>query len=276
MKHLFRLEERNAVEDKFGDDLLFEAMSVPCRSLMSGARTFALHPSELFYHVLFTIDDIKSKSIEKATVHCDKALWDDLLEHLRDRVGDEYYMEAQQATGMIMYVAALTLIWSGNPIYTSISGVLIKRVEEHIPDFSDTLYQKFTEGFSTPDGNELRQSINDYLESGKEISIVIEELLDNIPNTDFGQQHEEKTTLVKIAPRRITSVIVVLEAMYKAGWFVDANGKPLSNRDEAIAHILKVAFGEKNANVTQLLNSVKNRNKGKDKNGILSELINQE
>lgn len=275
MKHLFRPEERNAIEDKFGDDLLFEAMRTPCLSLLNASKTFALHPCELFYHVLFTIDEIKSRTIAEATMRCDKALWDDLLNHLRERVGEEYPTEARQATGMIMYATAMTLIWSGNPIYTSISGVLIKRVKEQLPDFSLTLYQKFVDGFNVAEKDKLCQSINDYLKSNREISTEIDRVLDFVPEEDTIFLHEDSQTAVNIAPRKKTAVIVVLEAMYKAEWFVDANGNPLSNRNDTILRILKAAFGERKANIDQLLSSLKNKNKGRNREDIFDELINQ-
>jgi hypothetical protein len=70
-------------------------------------------------------------------------------------------------------------------------------------------------------------------------------------------------------------VLVVLEAMYKAGWLVDADKKPLTNRDEALKQIMKNAFGKDNTNVSQLLGSVKNRNKAKGKQSIFDELLEQ-
>lgn len=279
MKHLFRPEERNAVEDRYGDNPLFEAMRTPCLSLMNQAKPsnepkpFALHPCELFYHVLYTIDDIKSKPIAKATTQCDRALWDDLLSHMRDRVGDECFTEAQEAAGMIMYVTALIFFWSDSSIYTSMSGALIKRVSEHLPGFSLTLYRKFAiEGFNNVDKDKLCQSINDYLTSNRSISAEIEDLLDAVTKEDSVLLHEDNQTAVNIATRKKTSVVVVLEAMYKAGWLVDANGKRLTNRNKTIAHILETAFGERGINIDQLLSSVKNRSKEKGIDAILNEL----
>lgn len=70
-------------------------------------------------------------------------------------------------------------------------------------------------------------------------------------------------------------MLVVLEAMYKAGWIVGENGKKLTNRDNALKHIMKTAFGKDNSNVKQLLSSVKNRNKAKSKQSIFDELLEQ-
>ena len=181
MKYLFRKEEREAVEDKFCDELVFEAMRVPCQAMMNEAKTFAMHPSELFYHVLFTIDDIRSRTLVAAQRYCDKALWDDILSDIRDKAEYRDQEEVSRVVGMILYGTAMVLIWSGKPAYTSISGVLMKQVEAHVPDYADKMSKRFNDGFSIPDATALRQSITDYLESERQISAEIEEVMDEIP-----------------------------------------------------------------------------------------------
>ena len=62
MKYLFRKELRDAVEDKYGEFRVYEALRIPCIAQMNESEEFALHPSDLFYHTLFTIDEIKQWS----------------------------------------------------------------------------------------------------------------------------------------------------------------------------------------------------------------------
>lgn len=275
MKYLFRKEEREAVEDKFCDELMFEAMRVPCQALTNEAKTFAMHPSELFYHVLFTIDDIRSRTLVAAQRYCDKALWDDILSDIRDKAEYCDQEEVSRVVGMILYGTAMVLIWSGKPAYTSISGVLMKQVEAHVPDYADKMSKRFNDGFSIPDATALRQSITDYLESERQISAEIEEVMDEIPLASVKAPTISEPVTIGLAKGKETSVLVVLEAMYKAGWLVDADKKPLTNRDEALKQIMKNAFGKDNTNVSQLLGSVKNRNKAKGKQSIFDELLEQ-
>lgn len=275
MKYLFRKEEREAVEDKFCDELVFEAMRVPCQAMMNEAKTFAMHPSELFYHVLFTIDDIRSRTLVAAQRYCDKALWDDILSDIRDKAEYCDQEEVSRVVGMILYGTAMVLIWSGKPAYTSISGVLMKQVEAHVPDYADKMSKRFNDGFSIPDATALRQSITDYLESERQISAEIEEVMDEIPLASVKAPTISELVTIGLAKGKETSVLVVLEAMYKAGWLVDADKKPLTNRDEALKQIMKNAFGKDNTNVSQLLGSVKNRNKAKGKQSIFDELLEQ-
>ena len=275
MKYLFRKEEREVVEDKFCDELVFEAMRVPCQAMMNEAKTFAMYPSELFYHVLFTIDDIRSRTLVAAQRYCDKALWDDILSDIRDKAEDCDQEEVNRVVGMILYGPAMVLIWSGQPAYTTIVGVLMKQVEAHVPDYTDKMSKRFNDGFSIPDDKALRQSIADYLDSERQLSAEIEDVMDAIPLASVKAPTISEPVTIGLAKGKETSVLVVLEAMYKAGWLVDSNKQPLTNRDEALKQIMKNAFGKDNTNVSQLLGSVKNRNKAKGKQSIFDELLEQ-
>lgn len=275
MKHLFRKEEREAVEDKFRDELIYEVLQVPCQALMNEAQTLALHPSELFYHVLFTIDDIRSRSIVEAQRYCDKAMWDDILSDIRDKADDCNLEEICRVVGLIIYGTAMLLIWSDKLEYTSIIGSLMRQLEEHVPNYTNIMSKKYNDGFSIPDANALRQSISNYLGSERQISTEIGVIMDLIPQTSYNKPGTEDQSTIYLAKGKETSVLVVLEAMYKAGWLVDANNNPLTNRDDALKLIMKNAFGKENTNVSQLLGAMKNRNKSKNKNSIFNELLEQ-
>jgi len=275
MRYLFRKEEREAVEDKFGDELVFEAMRVPSQAMMNEAHTIALHPSELFYHVMYTIDDIRLRKLVAAQRYCDKALWDDVLSNIRDKAEDCEQDEVNHVAGMILYGTAMVLIWSGQPTYSSIAGALMKQVEMHVPDYTDKMSKRFNDGFSIPYAKALRQSIAHYLDSERQMSDEIGQVMDAITMASAQPAIDDEAATIGIAKGKESSVLVVLEAMYKAGWLVDANNKPLTNRDEALKQIMKAAFGKENTNVCQLLASVRNRNKAKGKKSIFDELLEQ-
>ena len=274
MRHLFRKEVKEAVEDKYGDELVYEALRVPSQWMMTEARTFALWPCELYYHVLFTIDDIRSRNILEAQRYCDKALWDDIMSDIIDKVEECDVAEVNNAVGMIFYGTAMMLIWSGKTEYTSIAGVLMEQVEMYL-DGPYMICEKFKDGFSIPDATALRRSIAEYLDSDRELSAEIDELIVKTPYPSERQWQTEMPAKVRVAGEKESSVLVVLEAMYKAGWLVDENGKKLTNRDNALKHIMKTAFGKDNSNVRQLISSVKNRNKAKSKQSIFDELLEQ-
>ena len=269
MKYLFRKEEIIAVEDKFGDDLLFEALSTPCKAIKNEARTFALQPGELYYNVLFNIDDMKTKGILEYQRYCNKALWDDMLSDFLDKADDVDREEVERSVGIVMFATATVLIRSGLPKYTSIASVLIRRTEEHLPDFCDILQRKFESGFSIIDKVAIQKSIADYLESERNISAEIEQTWDELvysstPSAQHDDIDEYDVPQLKIASGKKTSMIIVLEAMYKAGWIVDANGRALTNRDEAINYIMDKVFGEPVNNIAQLVNAAKDPTRNKD------------
>ena len=238
MRHLFRREEREAVEDKFGDEPVYEAMCVPSQALMNEAQTIALHPSELFYHVMFTVDDIKSRTLEAAQRYCAKALWNDILSDIRDKADDCDQEEIKHVVGLILYGTAMILIWSGKAKYTSIASVLMRQVEANVPDYTDRMSRKFNDGFSLPDATALRQSIAVYIDSERQMSAEIEDTLDEVPEAEAKVPMAHETSTIGIAHGKETSVLVVLEAMYKAGWLVDADKKRLTNRDETLARTI--------------------------------------
>ena len=186
MKYLFRKAERNAVEDKFGNSILFEALRMPCTALMNEAASFALHPSDLFYHVMFTIDEMKSRGVVESKRYFEKALWDDLLSNFREHAGDEHLEEEKRAVSEVMYAVSFVLLWSGKSAYTSLAGMLMRQVEIHMSGYADSVEKKFKDGFTMARGTTLRDDIVEYLDSEMQISLQIEQLLDELPSS--GQE----------------------------------------------------------------------------------------
>lgn len=78
---------------------------------------------------------------------------------------------------------------------------------------------------------------------------------------------------VRIADKKKTSVLVVLNAMYKAGWFEAEDGGELRNRDAALNEILRNAFGvDRPTAISQTINP-SNNIKGNEKNVRLMERL---
>jgi hypothetical protein len=131
------------------------------------------------------------------------------------------------------------------------------------------LQRKFESGFSIIDKVAIQKSIADYLESERNISAEIEQTWDELvysstPSVQHDVIDEYDVPQLKIANGKKTSMIIVLEAMYKAGWIVDANGRALTNRDEAINYIMDKVFGEPVNNIAQLVNAAKDLTRNKD------------
>lgn len=62
-----------------------------------------------------------------------------------------------------------------------------------------------------------------------------------------------------IASGKQTSVLVVLDAMYRAGWIKRADGSDYGSRDEMVGHLMSILYNKESANIKQLLNAAANR-----------------
>lgn len=62
-----------------------------------------------------------------------------------------------------------------------------------------------------------------------------------------------------IASGKQTSVLVVLDAMYRAGWIKRADGSDYGSRDEMVRHLMSILYNKESANIKQLLNAAANR-----------------
>lgn len=91
---------------------------------------------------------------------------------------------------------------------------------------------------------------------------------------DEMKMNMRQSSSLKIAKDKRTSIVMVLNAMYKANWIVGKDGERLSNRDKALNEILQNAFGvEGDANISQLLSAPKMRG-GKQGTEYIEELRN--
>lgn len=90
-------------------------------------------------------------------------------------------------------------------------------------------------------------------------------MLDGISGGEESQSHTSvECSHIRIAERKKTSVLVVLNAMYKAGWFVDEKGEELKNRDNALNEILRYAFNDSCKGIAQLLTPSENTKTNKN------------
>lgn len=92
-----------------------------------------------------------------------------------------------------------------------------------------------------------------------------------------GESSAVETSHVRIAPRKKTSVLVALNAMFKAGWFVAEDGTELTNRDFALNDILRHAFGiDKDTAISQTVNPSNNINAGEKNQRLLRLLLDED
>ena len=278
---LFRSDEREAVENSFGHEPLYSLLAGTTRRIMNGAETLVLHPAELFYQAFYIIDTLHGLPPREQVAWCGVELWDELYDYLRhEKQVDAPQGELQLAIATIMQAAYELLVRSADRRYLSAAAALKRAlVKESGDSLSDLLDSEFHKGFKRLDVEEQAQLISPYLQGGRYYSDEIADLLDAMPPVAAGQEavpaagQEALTSHVRIAPRKKSAVMRVLNAIYKAGWLVDEEGKRLTNRNTALRQILRSAFGIDCNHIDQLLNPSNNPDNAAKAKEELQELI---
>lgn len=278
---LFRSDEREAVENSFGHEPLYSLLAGTTRRIMNGAETLVLHPAELFYQAFYIIDTLHGLPPREQVAWCGVELWDELYDYLRhEKQVAAPQGELQLAIATIMQAAYELLVRSADRRYLSAAAALKRAlVKESGDSLSDLLDSEFHKGFKRLDVDEQAQLISPYLQGGRYYSDEIADLLDAMPSVAAGPEavpaagQEALTSHVRIAPRKKSAVMRVLNAIYKAGWLVDEEGKRLTNRNTALRQILRSAFGIDCNHIDQLLNPSNNPDNAAKAKEELQELI---
>ena len=256
-KSIFSKEERLAVEDKFRDNIIYKSLRSTSLRLMNGAKAFRLSPEELFYLVCYEIDCIREKAHDEMVGYCRNDVWAELYAyfHYEKDIEDADKDIDLACVSILRAVGELLFRSTRNEFFDAASALLLT-VQHHISnDFNRTLDVEFRMGFESIDSDKFATAISDYLQGEAYCSDEINKLLDSLEIEETAEPGIVRSTSdIRIAKGKKTSVLVVLNAMYKAGWFTDPDGEKLTNRDKTLNEILKHAFNDDCKNIPQLLN----------------------
>lgn len=252
----FKKDVRRALEEKLADDSMFRSIRGTCLRVMNDAKEIKLHPTELYYLAFCVIDRMKGQSTSQAEFYSKDEAWYEYDEVLRDIYGGDSDQERHSALALIIQTCAEWLLRSRDMSKLGIVSNLKLQIAYHISEeFSRRLDEEFRRGFCCVDEEEFAGLVYDYLQGERLISEEIDSLLDSMDGDAGMENPSVAPSSIRIAPRKKTSVLTVLNAMYKAGWFTDVDGSPLKNRDEALNDILRNAFGtDKDTAISQTLN----------------------
>lgn len=251
---LFRPKERLCIEEKYCNNRAYEFLEAFCeRALGDEEGEVILYPPELFYMSFYILDKLKCKRKELKRPYCKNRMWDELLFYLKENTSLKerdrkrvVTLVVQGALSLLVHGLAEDGVW-----HTLINLVDSKGVFRH-----KTWEAAKTAAYSI-NGKELENYIMEYMESDELITDEIDYILDDLQAHEPLEPKSEapfEYSSVRIAPGKKTSVLVVLNAMFKAGWFVDENDRPLPNRDDALNDILRYAFAmEKKTAISQTI-----------------------
>lgn len=237
MQHLFCKEECMVIEDKYGHHIVYRAFRSPCLTIANESSTFSLHPSDLFYQCLYTIDELKGMSFNDSKSYCEYQLREILHAHFQEKVENIDAKELQMAISVVMQAVAEWLVRCESR-YLVLVGILKEQMDEKVSTKLDILFRR---GFKCVDEEKTIDFMNRYMGSNEWISDEIHALLDTM---DVETKDEEKCTL-RIANDKKRSVVVALKAILESGWVEDVNGGRPKNIEKAVNEILRLAFGEK-------------------------------
>lgn len=297
---LFQEEERAAVENRFQGSLLYDVLAGTCRRIMNKnedcakseqtVHFFKLHPTELFYQSFFLIDVLRRQNINQQKSYCNYDVWEELKDYIReDKQIEATVQNINLVICTILRATAELMIRSLNDNLLTVASDLLRLISSHIDSKMNLcIIKEFNKGFQFCDTEELAHTISDYWKGKRNVSEEIEKLIEQqatgsvAEETPHAKQYVNlqgcpaSKPSIRIAKRKKTSAIVVLNAMYQAGWFVDEEGNQLTSRDKAINEILKNAFGEeKDTAISQTLKPSNCTNSNKNQN-LLRDLLDKD
>lgn len=300
-KKLFSPEQRKAVEDRFGDDLLYRALKDTSLGIIRQTmKDFCLAPSEFFSLKFYAIDTLRRiDDFRLREVFCSHDLWYELQTYLLDNQEVEYAADVDACCAAICWMSAELLKLAGTP--SSATDCLELQDSANRAELlrGFDFCTEFNLIFERADKNQLVKYMKNYLSGDVFYSDEIYKMLSALPSdassaslafapigfaSPFASSSEPvvsdssslQVSNIRIAKRKKSAVLVVFNAMFKAGFFVDENGKPLTNRDEALNKLMHFAFCEEpTKGICQLLNPSNNCNAAEKNRKLLNQLLDE-
>lgn len=271
MRNRLRRSQREAIRSRYAQHPVYLAFRNPATELCGETR-FRLSAEELFLWCMAELDELKRAP--KAYAQRARVFVSDLRNDLRDIAGEDVPdADVAKVACEIGYVLTMLLTAHGSTAYARI--VLDLTVQ--IPAEETTrLHRAFMPELWRRDDEEgLHKYMQEYMDGDECLSDEIENMLSAQKETEASVAPVvslPKSSL-RIAEGKQTSVLVVLDTMYKAGWFAKADGSRVTNRDKTLNEILQFAFNQEgSANISQLLSSPNNRY-GKAPSEYVKELL---
>lgn len=308
-KKLFSPEQRKAVEDRFGDDLLYRALKDTSLGIIRQTmKDFCLAPSEFFCLMFYAIDTLRRMdNFRLRGVFCSHDLWYELQTYLLDNHEVEYAADVDACCAAICWMSAELLKLAGTP-YSATDCLELQdsaNRAELLRGFD--FCTEFNLIFERADKDQLVKYMKDYLSGDVFYSDEIFKMLSALPSDAASASFafapigfasplasSASSTLapssesvvsgassllvsnIRIAKRKKSAVLVIFNAMFKAGFFVDENGKPLTNRDDALNKLMHFAFCEEpTKGICQLLNPSNNCNAAEKNRKLLNQLLDE-
>lgn len=109
---IWSLEESAIIESNYKNNVLFKAIKDCALEWTSKSQAFSLSPSELFYHVIYNLDNIRCKKDKGERLNYCSRLWNEMYEYITNNVNidiDNYKEDINNATNLVVVTTAICL-----------------------------------------------------------------------------------------------------------------------------------------------------------------------
>ena len=271
MLRLLRREEKNHLRSQLlENNLIFKAFQAPVREYeIKHTKGYHMSPEEVFWSIVIKLDYIKEH--QEDAMQDIRSLWNDVYMDYHDLSSDDNDETVSLFASLTVFALQVCLLRIDVPLYRQMALNLASQLALHNQPTKD-MEASVLNNIAHIGEDKFTGAITDYMASEDEwLSDEIEEELGTLSESvPLGVIHGKSSGEVQqtkpsysIANKKRTSVIIILEAMYKAGWIEKTDGSKVTNRDKMISELLEHAFGISNVAITQILQAAKDSSKNK-------------
>ena len=271
MLRLLRREEKNHLRSQLLDNnLIFKAFQAPVREYeIKHTKGYHMSPEEVFWSIVIKLDYIKEH--QEDAMQDIRSLWNDVYMDYHDLSSDDNDEAVSLFASLTVFALQVCLLRIDVPLYRQMALNLASQLALHNQPTKD-MEASVLNNIAHIGEDKFTGAITDYMASedewlSDEIEEELETLSESVPlgvihGRSSGEVQQTKPSY-SIANKKRTSVIIILEAMYKAGWIEKTDGSKVTNRDKMISELLEHAFGISNVAITQILQAAKDSSKNK-------------
>ncbi len=180
--HLWAENEIQEVGYKYQDNLLLQSLR-PIALKISPLTQVSLSPEVLFYHTLFSLDDLKGNQSFK----CD-TLWDELNDYLSQRCDAEKDDIENMASSVALTVAYVLSVLDPLKYYSEITALIYSLKGTKAVEMSQRLRVLENEDKN----QDLKQWLSEYMNKDSYLSEEIEDLVNRIREQRVEEEQKQK------------------------------------------------------------------------------------
>jgi hypothetical protein len=245
MRQRFLRQEKEAIRATYKQNVVYRAVRDTCTQFERLTPNLKLAHEEVFVECYTILDRMKEEPSD-ATRYVG-TLWDILYNDIRDldnRVPED---ELQTAVTVILFMTDLLITESTSSFYRDLGNGIMEQIANNNSDADRVLnlINPVIFRLSDNDYTELRDTVDNYLESDQWISDDVEDMLKQLPSSDiFNSIESEGEDIDQLSNRQL---IILFESLLNI---------PLSSSDtniSAFANLIGRVAGKSAGSIRKLI-----------------------